>query len=75
MGGNGAENAALGMEVLKGAGRRTIRYAVALNSGALLYISGKARTLKEGYDAAMAALDDGRALAKLKQIQEVSNSL
>ncbi len=74
-GGNGVENAALAMEVLKGGGRRTIRYAVGLNAGAVLYLCGKVKTLKEGYDTALAAIDSGRTLKKLEEIQNVSKSL
>ena len=43
-GGDGAENAALGLEVLQGGGRKTIRYAVGLNAGAVRYNTGKAHT-------------------------------
>ena len=74
-GGSGKENAALALEVLNGGGRRTIRYAVALNAGAVLYLSGHARTLKEGYDKALEAIGSGKALAKLNQIVEVSRGL
>ena len=74
-GGNGVENAALAMEVLKGGGRRTIRYAVGLNAGAVLYWCGKVKTLKEGYETALAAIDSGRTLKKLEEIQNVSKSL
>lgn len=73
-GGNGADNAALGMEVLKGKGRKTLRYAVGLNVAAVLYISGKAKTLKEGYRMALDSIDSGKALAKLEQIVEVSSA-
>ena len=73
-GGNGVENAALAMEVLNGGGRRTIRYAVGLNAGAILYLCGKAKTLKDGYDMALAALDSGKTLEKLKEIQAVSKA-
>ena len=40
-----------------------------------MYITGKAHTLKEGYDMVISAIDSGKALAKLKEIQEVSKSL
>lgn len=75
MGGDGAENAALAMEVLNGGGRKTIKAAVGLNTAALLYLCGKVKTLKEGYDMALDAIDSGKTLAKIKQIQEVSESL
>ena len=74
-GGDGKENAALGMEILQGKGRRTIRYAVCLNTAAILYITGKVRTLKDGYDMAADALNSGKALTKLNEIVEVSKSL
>ena len=69
MGGDGAENAALAMEVLNGGGRKTIKEAVCLNSGAILYLSGKAPSIKEGYSLARNAIESGKSLAKLKQIQ------
>ena len=74
-GGNGPDNAKLAMEVLNGAGRKTIRYAVGLNAGAVLYLCGKARTLKDGYAMALEAIDSGKTLAKLKEIQDVSQAL
>ena len=74
-GGNGKENAALGMEVLNGKGRKTIRYAVGMNAGAVLYLSGKAKNLKEGYDMALESIDTGKALAKLNEIVEVSRGM
>jgi anthranilate synthase/phosphoribosyltransferase len=74
-GGSGADNAALAMDVLNGKGRATIRAAVGLNAGAVLYLSGKAKTLKEGYDMALNVLDSGKTLAKLHEIQRVSEEL
>ena len=60
------------MDVLKGAGRRTIRYAIGLNAGAVLYLCGKVKTLKDGYDMAIDAIENGKTLEKLNQIQKVS---
>ncbi len=74
-GGSGADNAKLAQEVLNGGGRKTIRAAVGLNAGAVLYLSGKAKTLKDGYDMALAALSSGSTLAKLHEIQKVSEEL
>jgi anthranilate synthase/phosphoribosyltransferase len=74
-GGSGADNARLAIDVLNGKGRTTIRCAVGLNAGSLLYLSGKAKTLKEGYDMAIQALDSGKTLAKLQEIQRVSEEL
>ena len=75
MGGNGADNAALAHEILDGKGRKTIRYAVGLNTAAVLYLCGKARTLKDGYAMALEAIDSGKAKAKLEEIVSVSKSL
>lgn len=74
-GGNGKDNADLALEVLNGNGRKTIRYAAALNAGALLYLSGKARTLKDSYAMALDAIDSGKTLLKVKEIQAVSYEL
>ena len=71
-GGSGEDNAKLAREVLEGRGRATIKAAVGLNAGAVLYISGKARTIKDGYDMAIKAIEDGTALAKLDAIVEAS---
>ncbi|MCR5045138.1 MAG: bifunctional anthranilate synthase component II/anthranilate phosphoribosyltransferase [Treponema sp.] len=74
-GGTGADNAKLAMEILNGKGRKTIRASIGLNTGAVLYLSGKTKTLKEGYDMALEALDNGKALKKLVEIQECSKKL
>ena len=49
--------------------------SIGLNAGAVLYLSGKVKTLKEGYDMALNALDSGKALQKLQEIQKVSKEL
>ena len=74
-GGSGADNAKLAMDILNGNGRATIKAAVGLNAGAVLYLCGKAKTLKEGYDLAVSAITNGTALKKLQQIQSVSAEL
>ncbi|MCQ2612446.1 MAG: bifunctional anthranilate synthase component II/anthranilate phosphoribosyltransferase [Treponemataceae bacterium] len=73
-GGTGADNAALALEVLNGGGRKTIKAAVGLNAGAVLYLSGKAKTIKDGYDMAIASIDSGKALAKLNEIVATSKA-
>ncbi|MFH1285915.1 MAG: anthranilate phosphoribosyltransferase [Candidatus Micrarchaeota archaeon] len=42
------------------------RDIVALNAGALLYIAGKAKTIKEGVKLAESSIDSGKAMEKLK---------
>jgi anthranilate phosphoribosyltransferase len=43
-----------------------------INAGHLLYLAGKARTRREGTEMARAAVDDGRALEKLRRWVEAS---
>ncbi|MBQ9205262.1 MAG: bifunctional anthranilate synthase component II/anthranilate phosphoribosyltransferase [Treponema sp.] len=71
-GGNGADNAKLALEVLASSGRKTIRYAVGLNAAAVLYLCGKARTLKDGYAMALDAIDSGKTKAKFEEIVKIS---
>lgn len=75
IGGSGADNAELALEVLNGKGRPTIKAAVGLNAGAVLYIAGKARSLKDGYDMAISAIENGKAKAKLEEIKTTSEKL
>ena len=75
LGGDGKENADLALEVLNGGGKKTIKAAVGLNTAAVLYLSGKVRTLKDGYKMAIEAIDSGKALKKLEEIQKVSGEL
>ena len=72
---DGKENARLALEVLNGGGKKTIKGAVGLNTAAVLYLSGKVRTLKDGYNMAIEAIDSGKALKKLEEIQKVSGEL
>jgi len=74
-GGNGADNAKLAMDILNGKGRNAIKAATGLNAGALLYLSGKAKTIKAGYDMAINAITNGSALRKLEEIQRISEEL
>lgn len=72
-GGTGAENAQLARDVMAGKGRQAIRAAVALNAGAVLYLSGKARTIKDGVAISLDALDDGSVARKLEEVVRESN--
>jgi anthranilate phosphoribosyltransferase len=61
-----AEGALKLLRVLTGNDRGACRDIVCLNTAPLLYLSGKAADLKEGLDMARAAVDNGRAVAKLR---------
>ena len=72
-GGSPQENAAITRSVLSGE-KGAKRCAVQLNSGAALYITGKAASLKEGVALAGAILDSGAALKTLESFVELSNA-
>jgi anthranilate phosphoribosyltransferase len=66
-GGTSEENALKLIKVMKGE-RSRARDIIAMNSGAAIYVSGRASTLEEGARLAEAALDSGKALETLKQM-------
>ena len=67
------ENAAITLDILKGK-KGAKRDAVLMNSGAALYIGGKAETMAEGIALAGSLIDSGAALSVLDKFIEVSNS-
>ena len=71
LGGGAAENARIVHSVLKGE-RSPRSDIVVLNAAAGIYVSGKAATLSEGRDMAVAALNSGRALQKARQFASLS---
>ncbi|MCD8309472.1 MAG: anthranilate phosphoribosyltransferase [Clostridia bacterium] len=73
-GGTPQENAVITLNVLSGKERGAKRNAVLLNSGAALYIAGKAQTLAKGVNMAADLIDGGLALNKLQQFIKLSNS-
>ncbi len=64
-GGTPYENASKLVNVMKGE-RSPARDIIAINSGAALYVSGKASSLPEGAKMAEEAIDSGKALETLK---------
>ena len=73
-GGTGVDNFNLALDVLNGKGRPGIKYACALNAGAALYISKKAASIKEGFDKAIKAMEDGSVLKKIEEVKVATNS-
>lgn len=71
-GGTPEENAKITLAILNGE-KGAKRDAVLLNSGAALYIGGKAESLKDGIALAAELIDSGKALETLKKFIEVSN--
>jgi anthranilate phosphoribosyltransferase len=56
-------NAGLFHELLENAGPASLKSMVALNTGAVLYVAGRARSIPEGCKQAAAAMVDGRMKA------------
>ncbi|RAX54941.1 bifunctional glutamine amidotransferase/anthranilate phosphoribosyltransferase [Helicobacter sp. 16-1353] len=75
-GGSAEHNAKIALEILNNPlenKHKTIKEAILLNAAATLYIGGKSRSLKEGYENAKNALETKKALAKLNEIKECAN--
>jgi anthranilate phosphoribosyltransferase len=73
-GGSPDENAATVRGVLRGEIRGAPRAATLLNAAAAIYVSGMATTLREGIDAATAAIDGGGAWDRLAALREASRN-
>lgn len=73
-GGTGAENFQLALDLLHGKGRPGIKYACAMNAGAALYISKKAASIKDGFDMAIKAIENGSVLKKIEEVKVATNS-
>lgn len=72
-GGDAGENAAELLKVLNGQ-RSAFRDAVVYGGGAVCWLAGKAKDLKEGISMAEASLDRGAALDKLEQLKDASHA-
>jgi len=71
-GGDAAANAALTLEVLKGA-KGPKRDIVLMNAAAGLAASGRAKDLRDGIRVAAESIDTGAALAKLEALKNFTN--
>lgn len=72
-GGTAEYNAKIAMNILNNPSDdtyKTIKEAVCLNAAAALYIGGKAKSLKKGYEMAKIALLDKKTLKKLEEIKK-----
>jgi anthranilate phosphoribosyltransferase len=72
-GGEPEHNAALSLELLKGA-HGAVRDAVIVNAGAALVVSGKAPDMDEGVKMAGESLDSGRALTVLDTVRSITTT-
>jgi len=72
-GGNAEDSAGIVRGVLQGK-KGCSRDVVLLNSGAALYVSGKADTIERGMGLAADSIDGGKALQKLEQLVLMTNA-
>ena len=72
-GGNADQSAAIVAGVLDGK-KSAARDVVLLNSGAALYVSGKAATIQDGIGLAAESINSGNARQKLSQLVEMTNA-
>ncbi len=72
-GGNPKENADIAISILNGE-KGPKRNAILMNSGAGLYIAGKAASIAEGIKLAGEIIDSGKAMEKLEQFRTASNA-
>ncbi|MBN2030392.1 anthranilate phosphoribosyltransferase [bacterium] len=71
-GGDPAENARIGLDVLKGV-RGAPSNMVLLNAGAAIYVSGLAQSIEEGIERSRESIDSGKALEKLEALKKMTN--
>ena len=67
-GGDQVANAEIIRRIVRGEDRGPKRDAVLLNAGAALFVAGRVRSMGEGWELAAAVIDDGRAIAKLREL-------
>ena len=73
VGGTAQDNAKITRGILSGEIKDAKRDIVLLNSGAALYVCGKAESIAEGVKLAADAIDSGKALEKLNAMVEFTN--
>lgn len=75
IGGDKKVNADITRKILNGEEKGAKRDIVCLNSGAALYIGGKAESIADGIKISQDAIDSGKAYEKLQKVIEFTNSL
>ena len=73
VGGTAEDNALITRGILSGEITGAKRDIVLLNSGAALYVCGKAASIAEGVKLAAGAVDSGKALAQVERLVEFTN--
>ncbi len=75
LGGTAVENARLAHDLLEGKGRPALRDAVLANTGAGLWVSGRADSLKEGVAQAREVWESGKLARKIEEVISVAKAL
>lgn len=73
-GGTPEENAQITRDILSGKEQGAKRDIVLLNAGCALYVTGNAETIADGIKLAEKSIDSGKALRKLEELIEFTNS-
>ena len=68
IGGDREANAQIIRRILNGEDRGPRRDAVLLNTGAALFVAGRARSISEGWELAAEVIDSSKAVAKLRAL-------
>lgn len=66
------ENAKVTCEILSGRDQSSRRELILANAAAIIYTADKTKTLKDGYELARQAIDEGKAIEKLWQLVTLS---
>src|SRR5690625_2116964 len=72
-GGDAPGNAAALEAVIAGGGNASYRNAIAINTGALLWVAGKTASLRDGAEAALSAIATGEAMRRLGRLREIAH--
>lgn len=73
VGGSAEENAEIARAILSGE-KGAKRDIVTLNSGVVLYLAGKAESIKDGVALAQETIDSGKAMQQLEKLVRATNS-
>lgn len=73
-GGSVRKNHHMALRLLKGVDKSARRDVISANAGLILYVSRKAKNLKEGIRKAKISIDSGKAFSTLNQLRSMSHA-
>lgn len=74
-GGNAKENAQIILNIFSGKEKSAKRDIAVLNAGLAIYLTGHAKSIKEGVELAQTSIDKGLALKELQNFIELTNKI